>query len=143
MDISIENGQQASESESNIIEYLKSISPPAVDVEFRALCSHITDHDGVQLIHTLLLFLKYEISTGKNYEILQAYLYRLLFIYADLIMDLFHYEPADGFDMILIHDIQQIVQELLNTLMKNCDKFRNLIQKNLCLLKLLTGLPPV
>lgn len=49
-----ENGE---ESDGPILEYLKNLPPPAVDLEFRALCTHENDEEGTVPQHVFRMSL--------------------------------------------------------------------------------------
>jgi hypothetical protein len=68
------------------------------------------------------------LKSGMNFEILHAYLHRLLSIYAELILK----QPLLSIE---VEKVRLIHSESSN-------RFRHLIQSNLCLLKMLAGLPP-
>ena len=117
-------------SVSKTLEYLKTLPAPAIDVEFRALCSHGDDDEGIKLLHCLLSWLSDRIQCGRDYEILEAYLHRILLIYGEIIVI--------NKDLLYI-----ITNKITKNHEKNSIKLRNLVQSNLCLLKLLAGLPPL
>jgi hypothetical protein len=110
-----------------ILNFLIKLPPPAIDLEFRSLCTNENDEDGVLLLRCLLVWLAYQIETGSNFEILQAYLHRILVIYLDL--------------MIKNENIKNEIEYVKNIHEKSSKKFRNIIQKNLCLLKMLANIP--
>lgn len=115
------------ESSSVLLEYMKKLPPPAVDLELRALCTHDEDAEGVELLRQLLTWLAAHIATGRDFEVLQAYLHRALSIYAPLITKV----PQLGG-----------VLEGLRTAHQGANgRFRHLVQKNLCLLKMMGNLP--
>jgi len=117
------------EEESAITEYLKSIAPPAVDAQLRALCTGHEDARGVDLIHCLLLWFAKQFRSGKDFEVLQAYLYRLLLIYSDTI--------------IRVPDLNNAVSSVKDIHADSCKKFRHLIQSNLCVLKMMAQISSV
>ncbi len=112
---------------SAVLEYLKKLPPPAVDLEMRALCTHDEDEEGRDLVRRLLAWLGRHIASGDNFEILQAYLHRMLAIH-----------------ITMITKTPQLVQELRvlqGVHAKASNRFRHLVQKNLCLLKIMANLP--
>ena len=64
--------------------FLYSLPPSALDTEMRSLCSYDEDEEGVQLIAVLLLWFAQQFDSGSNFEILQAYLHRVMSIYSEL-----------------------------------------------------------
>lgn len=110
-----------------LMDYLKQLPPPAVDLELRALYTYEGDEEGVKLLQLLLKWLTKHTRSGNNYEVLQAYIHRTLTIYSQTILQL----------PILQVDLQALYEAHHHT----SSRFRNLIQKNLCLLKLIGNLP--
>jgi hypothetical protein len=124
----IESRDEEVQIDGPILEYLKGIPPPAIDLEFRALCTHENDEEGLDLLRCFLIWMSKSLKSGMNFEILQAYLHRLLSIYAELILK----QPLLSIE---VEKVRLIHSESSN-------RFRHLIQSNLCLLKMLAGLPP-
>jgi len=114
-------------SNSMLMEYLKQLPPPAVDLEFRAIYIYDGDDEGLFLLQQLLLWLTKQIQLGENFEILQAYIYRILIIYSDTMIKI----PSFKLSLIKLYEVQS----------QSSLRFRNLIQKNLCLLKMMANLP--
>lgn len=114
-------------STSVLLEYLKKLPPPAVDLEMRALCTHDEDAEGLELLRLLLTWLASHIATGQDFEVLQAYLHRALSIHAPLIMK----APL----------LTEVLAELRTAHQGANGRFRHLVQKNLCLLKMMGNLP--
>jgi len=112
---------------SVLMEYLKQLPPSAIDLEFRALYIYDGDEEGIMLLQQFLQWITIHIQSGENFEILQAYLYRILIIYSDIIIKL------SSFKLVL--------SKLYQIHYNSSIRFRNLIQKNLCLLKMLANLP--
>jgi hypothetical protein len=123
----LQSEQISGDSRNVVMEYLKKLPPPAVDLEFRSLCTYEEDEEGIELLRQLLQWLTAHITTGEDFEILQAYLHRMLSIYMHMIMKL----PA------LIPDLRALQEAhvVANS------RFRHLVQKNLCLLKMMGNLP--
>ena len=117
----------AQKSMSVLMEYLKKLPPPAVDLEIRALCTHEEDEEGKLLLQHLLHWLTKHIASGEDFEILQAYLHRVISIYEQLIMKM--------------PDLKEDLEQLQHAHSIANDRFRNLVQKNLCLLKMMGNLP--
>ena len=114
---------------SGTLEYLKTLAPPAVDLEFRALCTHGEDEEGLKLLHCLLSWLAHCMRSGRDFEVLEAYLHRTLLVYGEIIVT----KPS-----LLI-----LAQHISAAHADNSQRLRGLVQGNLCLLKLLAGLPPL
>ena len=108
-------------------DYYKSIGPPAVDAEMRALCRDAQDEVGVQLLGDMLAWIEEDLLTGENFEVLQAYLYRFLYIYSEVILECPH----------LFARLQGVKKAHQNS----CKKFRHLVQSNLCVLKMMAQIP--
>ena len=121
------NNNTTNNNHSVLMEYLKQLPPSAIDLEFRALYIYDGDDEGIILLQQLLQWLTIHIQSGENFEILQAYLYRILIIYSDIIIKL--------------SSFKLVVSKLYNIHYNSSIRFRNLIQKNLCLLKMLANLP--
>ena len=111
-----------------LLDHLKSLPAPAIDLEFRSLCTREDDVEGLELLHTLLTWFTTVIVHGTDYELIQAYIARALSIYAEIIL-----KSSQKFSKVL--------QLLLSRHQATHETFRNLMQSNLCLLKLLSGLP--
>ena len=107
--------------------YLKSIAPPAIDAEMRSICLHDSDEEGIEHLTTLLVWFARELQRGRNFEVLQAYLNRLLVVYAEVLLKL----PV----------CREALLRLLKVHEESSARFRELIQRNLCLLKVLARLP--
>lgn len=116
-----------SNSEGVLISYLKKLPAPAVDIELRALCTYEGDEEGVVLLKHFCQWLTRQIITGENFEILQAYLHRTLTIYLSMMM--------------LIPQLNVELETLRQAHAAASNRFRHLVQKNLCLLKLMGNLP--
>eukprot|EP00606_Chrysophyceae_sp_TOSAG23-5_P000671 GSChrysophyteH2.ASY1.ANO1.1331.1 assembled CDS len=114
---------------SGTLEYLKTLAPPAVDLELRALCTHGEDEEGLKLLHCLLSWLAHCMRSGRDFEVLEAYLHRTLLVYGEIIVT----KPS-----LLI-----LAQHISAAHADNSQRLRGLVQGNLCLLKLLAGLPPL
>lgn len=119
--------QSSGDARNQVMEYLKKLPPPAVDLEMRALCTYEEDEEGIELLRLLLQWLTKHITTGEDFEILQAYLHRTLTIYLHLIMKL----PQLKGDLRALQEAHAVASS----------RFRHLVQKNLCLLKMMGNLP--
>jgi hypothetical protein len=104
-----------------------------VDLQFRALCNGTVDKKGLELVHCIVLLMSDELRSGQNFEVLQAYLYRLLLIYSEVIVE------ASSSDL----SLSQSVDALRTLHSDSCKKFRSLVQSNLCVLKLMAQISSV
>jgi U3 small nucleolar RNA-associated protein 21 len=108
-----------------ILDYLKSLSPSAIDVEFRMLCTNDEDEEGMQYVKCLLEWIAGHFHRGTNFDLLQAYLHRLLLIYSESLLK----QP----------NVKIVLDRLLGSHAQGSERLRDLVQNNLCLLKLFTG----
>eukprot|EP01034_Spumella_vulgaris_P032453 gene32453-40053_t len=112
---------------SQLLTYMKTLPPPAVDLEIRALCTWEGDEEGVELLRTWLAWLDHQVTSGDSFEILQAYLHRTLTIYGQMVIKL----PQLSDEMARLKDSSAVVSE----------RFREVLQKNLCMIKFMAGIP--
>lgn len=84
---------------------------------------------GLGLLRCFLLWMVSKFSSGANFEILQAYLHRLLAVYAELIL-----KQPDALSVEL--------EKVRAVHAASSNRFRFLVQSNICLLKMFAGLPP-
>ena len=107
--------------EDSLITYLKTLSPPALDAEFRSLCLHEADEPGLELLLSLMTWLTSALASRADFELVVAYLYRLLLIY----------------EFILCKDtrFKEALQAIRKAQDENSERIRGLIHSNLCLLK--------
>jgi hypothetical protein len=108
---------------------LCSLPPPAVDVQMRALCTGPDDERGVELLHCMLIWISQELQSGRDFEVLQAYLYRLLFIYAD--------------SLVSAPQMEEPLRQLSAAQDACCKRFRQLVQSNLCVLKMMAQISSI
>lgn len=114
---------------SKLLEYLKTLPPPAVDLELRALCSGQEDEEGVALLGALLVWFTQRLRIGTDFEILEAYLHRTLLIHGSAVMD----HPK----------LLPVASMVAQAHSSGAGKLRELVQSNLCMLKLLANIPPL
>jgi hypothetical protein len=131
-----------------LLEHMKTLPPPALDLELRALCNSnvvdpvTADEEGVKLLLTLLQFFESSIAQATDFELLQAYLTRTLVIYSETLLNIVM--AANGADNSKRRYGKAIAASLFNLLgahQQSVQSFRHLLQNNMCLLKLLSGLP--
>lgn len=96
---------------------------------FLTAITHPMFFSGLGLLRCFLLWMVAKLSSGTNFEILQAYLHRLLAVYAELIL-----KQPDALSIEL-----ERVREVHAA---SSNRFRFLVQSNICLLKMFAGLPP-
>jgi U3 small nucleolar RNA-associated protein 21 len=112
--------------EDDLMAYLKTLSPPSIDAEFRALCLHDGDVEGLGLVKNLLDWMTMNLARRTNFELLLAYLHRLLVIYDDIIIR---------------HGLfSQALLQISQVHVSNSEVIRRLLQSNLCLLKNLANI---
>jgi hypothetical protein len=63
---------------SSVFQYLCALPPAKVDQEFRLLCLHDQDVQGLLLLKYLMELLKDHDTLHFNFDIVQSFLYRLL-----------------------------------------------------------------
>lgn len=93
----------------------------------RALYSHDEDDDGVQLLKRMLIWMAYQLRSGRNFEVTQAYICRFLTIYSETLIKM----PDLASELHFLKEIHSF----------GCNSFRTLVQNNLCLLKVMAHLP--
>ena len=103
--------------------FFLSLPPPAIENELRALCRNDEDDEGVELLRLLFTWLLQQLRCGEDFELMQAYLYRAVLIYSEVLR-----RRQAQFSEILTA-VKESHQEKVG-------KFRGLLQSNLCLLKL-------
>ena len=110
-----------------LLDYLKQLSAPAIDVQLRALYSYEGDEEGEHNLQLLLNWLAEKIETGQDFELLQAYLHRILTIF----------DKA----MITLPELAETVQKVKAVSETASDRFRHLLHRNLCMFKTLANIP--
>lgn len=117
----------ADAAEDALLQYMKALPPPAVDVELRALCMYEEDDEGIYLLRCWIFWLAAHVASGRDFEILQAYLHRTMLIYADTMLKV----PS------LCGEVEQV--RVVNS--QASERFRALVQKNTCLFKMIANIP--
>ena len=111
---------------SDITTYLKSLSPPQIDLEMQALCLGSFDDDGLVLLgHTLQYFI-HEVEHHRDFEVVQAYLNRFLKIYSAMIME----DPSLSGATARLHELEKQANR----------RVKDLTQQTLCLLNFFANL---
>ena len=114
---------------SKLLDYLKTLPPPALDLELRALCTGPEDHEGLFLLMRMLVWLLQRLKKGSDFEVLEAYLHRTLEVYADVIIQ--------------SKELLPVARRVGDVHRENASKLRDLVQSNVCLLKMFALLPPL
>lgn len=117
------------DASSPILDYLAGIPPSAIDAEFRALCLNEEDTEGQELLLRMLRFFTHNMQSGTHFELLQAYLHRFVLIYTDYILA----SPVLATELARLRRVHAVYTE----------KFRHILQSNLCLLKILAKIPTI
>lgn len=134
-----------------VTEYLASMGPSAIDVAFTSLCHGMHDlEEGLHLLHIASLWLLEACQTKKNYEVINAYLHRFLYIHSSTIagIDASWQEEErskTAFEIINEKDDEvnrELRLQLLDSIKKlrvahleATDGMRNKLQQSLCLLR--------
>lgn len=114
-----------------ILLFLKGIPPSSIDAEMRSLCflNVEYDMDGILFLKAMLIMFDSNISTGRNFELLQSYLHRFLLIHSDAI--------------VLNNSLWSILIQTMRNHDLTANRFRYMLQKNLCLCKVFAKLPTI
>lgn len=112
---------------NGVLNYLTKLSAPAVDLQIRSLCNHASDEEGIALLRLFAVWLAYNLASNDNFEVVQAYLHRFLTVYSSLVLEV----PNISADVCKLKAIQS----------SSSEHFRNLLQRNLSLLKLMANIP--
>lgn len=105
------------------------LNPSQIDLEFRTLVSDIENplESEILALNTLLSLLASLLQEDKNFEIIQAYVYRLITIYSDVFMVKKHcYEE--------LNNLNRVIQS-------KSEKSQNLLQISICLVKNSLNIP--
>lgn len=105
----------------SVAVYMQTLSASAVDVEMSTLCMGDFDAQGKALLALFLEFLKEEMATQRNFQVLQAYLNRFLKLHDQLLVD----------DASLLAQ----VEELCALQQKQWEHLQKLLHNNLCLVQ--------
>lgn len=105
----------------SVAVYMQTLSASAVDVEMSTLCMGEFDGEGKALLALFLQFLKEEMGTQRNFQVLQAYLNRFLKLHEDLLV-------ADA-------GLLAQVEELCNLQKQQWEHLQKLLHNNLCLVQ--------
>ena len=120
-------GPHNGDAEDPLLQYLLTLPPPLIDAELRALCQHDNDETGLQLLQDVLHWLAEALGRCTHYQVLLAYVHRVLVIYDSvLIMHGQRYKEVLG-DIRIAHE-------------RSATTLRDLVQSNACLLKILANI---
>jgi len=111
---------------SDITTYLKSLSPPQIDLEMQALCLGSFDDEGLLLLGQALHYFIHEVKHHRDFEVVQAYLNRFLKIYSETLME----DPELCATATRLHQLEEQANR----------RVKDLTQQNLCLLNFLSNL---
>ena len=95
----------------------------------QALCLHENDEEGIYWLRCLFAWMTHELQSGRNFEVMQAYVFRSLHLYSEMLMKM--------------PQLAKEVADLREVHLSGCHKFRDLVQSNLCLLKLFANIPSI
>ncbi|KAK1946757.1 WD repeat-containing protein 36 [Phytophthora citrophthora] len=109
---------------NEVAMYMQSLSASAVDVEMSTLCMGDFDEDGKKLLGWFLDFLREEMRTRRDFQVLQAYLNRFLKLHEELLV-------ADSALLAQVDALGSVQQQQWQHLQK-------LLHNNLCLVQYLS-----
>ncbi|RLN38104.1 hypothetical protein BBJ28_00017445 [Nothophytophthora sp. Chile5] len=107
-----------------VAAYMQTLSASAVDVEMSTLCMGDFDEEGKRLLGWFLAFLREEMRTRRDFQVLQAYLNRFLKLHEELLVA----DPALLAQVDALGAVQQQQWQHLQKLLHN----------NLCLVQYLS-----
>ncbi|POM64424.1 Hypothetical protein PHPALM_20045 [Phytophthora palmivora] len=119
-----ENEDHAASRFNEVATYMQSLSASAVDVEMSTLCMGDFDEDGKKLLGWFLDFLREEMRTRRDFQVLQAYLNRFLKLHEELLV-------ADPALLAQVDELGAVQQQQWQHLQK-------LLHNNLCLVQYLS-----
>lgn len=117
------NASDGDDQEEALLTYLKTLSPAAFDAELRSLCLYDSDEEGLTYLAVLLQWMAVKLAKKTDFELLLAYLHRILIIYDSVIVKRKAMFEAS---LDLLSEVQCV----------NSAHFRRIIHSNLCLLKM-------
>ncbi|KAF1784390.1 Porphobilinogen deaminase, dipyrromethane cofactor binding site [Phytophthora cactorum] len=109
---------------NEVATYIQSLSASAVDVEMSTLCMGAFDEEGKKLLGWFLDFLREEMQTRRDFQVLQAYLNRFLKLHEELLV-------ADSALLAQVDELGAVQQQQWQHLQK-------LLHNNLCLVQYLS-----
>ncbi|ETP28882.1 hypothetical protein, variant 1 [Phytophthora nicotianae P10297] len=109
---------------NEVAKYMQSLSASAVDVEMSTLCMGDFDEEGMKLLSWFLDFLREEMQTRRDFQVLQAYLNRFLKLHEELLV-------ADPALLAQVDELGAVQQQQWQHLQK-------LLHNNLCLVQYLS-----
>ncbi|CAI5719104.1 unnamed protein product [Hyaloperonospora brassicae] len=109
---------------AKVSAYMQSLSASAVDVEMSTLCMGAFDEEGKKLLACFLTFLREEMRTRRDFQVLQAYLNRFLKLHEELLV-------ADPVLLAQADELGGVQQQQWQHLQK-------LLHNNLCLVQYLS-----
>ncbi|CAI5719155.1 unnamed protein product [Hyaloperonospora brassicae] len=109
---------------AKVSAYMQSLSASAVDVEMSTLCMGAFDEEGKKLLACFLIFLREEMRTRRDFQVLQAYLNRFLKLHEELLVA----DPA----------LLAQADELGGVQQQQWQHLQKLLHNNLCLVQYLS-----
>lgn len=101
--------------------YMQTLSASAVDVEMSTLCMGEFDEEGKALLGAFLAFMREEMATRRNFQVLQAYLNRFLKLHEQLL-------AADA-------ELLARAQDVYDVQRAQWEHLQQLLHNNLCLVQ--------
>ena len=143
----VECSRNDDDNYSKVTEYLSTMGPSAIDVEFSSLSHGPQDVESMEYLHLASKWFLQALSKNTNMEVLNAYLHRFLYIHGTFLTGITNTATMDADDDAAnkddeteSHDVERT--ELLNTLQQlkavqrqSSLKLRNKMQHTLCLLR--------
>jgi len=105
---------------ADVVDYLNSLSPSAIDFELRSCTLGPEDDDGCHLLGLLFDWLSYELQMKKNFELVQAIISRIIELHSDTI--------------VARVELDTMLQSVLEYHKQSWKHLQGLIHHNLCLL---------
>ena len=112
--------QEMQAAYTNVVGEVKRMSPSAVDFEIQSLCLGVEDDDGARQVRLVLKWLVIELKAGTNFEVVQAFLHRVIHVYKEVLQER--------------DELRQLVAELHSIQEKRWLKMRQLMQNTQCLI---------
>mmetsp|Transcript_46017 Transcript_46017/g.59119 ORF Transcript_46017/g.59119 Transcript_46017/m.59119 type:complete len:1225 (+) Transcript_46017:40-3714(+) len=125
-----QKGDNDNENENDeILIFMKSLSPSAVDAELSRLCrDEKDDQPGVLLLISFLKWIQYISQSNRDFDLLQAYLHRFLMLHSEVIA------TCDNVEL------PSIIHTLRDDHTKRSTRLRELVQQNLCLINFFSNI---
>ena len=105
---------------AEVVREVKGMSPSAIDFEIQSLCLGVEDDDGARQVRLTLRWLLVELQAGSNFELIQAYLHRVIHVYKEILQER--------------EELRQLVGQLHSVQAERWRKMRALMQHAQCLI---------